>query len=462
MSLPLEVFDAPRGADHDVDALLQRADLTRLRHATVDLGREESDAAGELLDVRSICSASSRVGARMSARGERPYARFFPAWARKTDSTRGARRRSSYPSRYDRGPGRRDPRGSAQRLPPGSRTARPPRDPRGHGRCSGRDRARRTRRPRSWPPEPPRPGDARARHRRVLRAPRGAGHDPGRNRPRGRGARSRSYPPSRRGARSRSYPPSRRGAPIIAREATLATRGTIPVVPTLATRARSSREKPPSRRGAYPPSRRGARSRSYPPSRRGARSSREKTAIATRGIPTLTTRGTIPVIPTLTTRGTIPVIPTLTARGTIPVETGLAARRTVVGTDGAGLVAACLLLSGPAALRRRILRLDGAVAAVLRAATAGTVSSPGCTLPTLHVLERGLSPAPGLEILGRTTAGGLLVLRHCSSSRTRATTTAIGQSSAGWAWAPSGAHHRPRDSQERPHHAVVPSRRRPA
>jgi hypothetical protein len=40
--------------------------------------------------VRSICSASSRVGARISAFGLRPNARRLPAWLRSTASTSGA------------------------------------------------------------------------------------------------------------------------------------------------------------------------------------------------------------------------------------------------------------------------------------------------------------------------------------------------------------------------------------
>ncbi len=45
-----EVFDAARRADDDVDALLEGTDLARLRHATVDLRREQADAAGDRLD----------------------------------------------------------------------------------------------------------------------------------------------------------------------------------------------------------------------------------------------------------------------------------------------------------------------------------------------------------------------------------------------------------------------------
>ena len=45
-----EVLDAAGGADDDVDALLERADLAALRHAAVDLRGEEADAAGDRLD----------------------------------------------------------------------------------------------------------------------------------------------------------------------------------------------------------------------------------------------------------------------------------------------------------------------------------------------------------------------------------------------------------------------------
>src|ERR1019366_585555 len=41
-----QVLDAARRADDDVDAALECADLAVLRHATVDLGGEETDAAG--------------------------------------------------------------------------------------------------------------------------------------------------------------------------------------------------------------------------------------------------------------------------------------------------------------------------------------------------------------------------------------------------------------------------------
>ena len=44
-----EVLDAAGGADHDVDAALQRADLAALRHAAVDLRGEQADAAGDRL-----------------------------------------------------------------------------------------------------------------------------------------------------------------------------------------------------------------------------------------------------------------------------------------------------------------------------------------------------------------------------------------------------------------------------
>src|SRR5690606_14754946 len=45
LALVDEVFDASGGADHDVDALLQRPDLASLRDAAVDLGGEQADAA---------------------------------------------------------------------------------------------------------------------------------------------------------------------------------------------------------------------------------------------------------------------------------------------------------------------------------------------------------------------------------------------------------------------------------
>ena len=50
LALGDEVFDATGGADDDVDALLERTDLARLRHAAVDLRGEQADAAGDRLD----------------------------------------------------------------------------------------------------------------------------------------------------------------------------------------------------------------------------------------------------------------------------------------------------------------------------------------------------------------------------------------------------------------------------
>src|SRR5690606_2187319 len=44
-----EILDAAGGADHDVDALLEGAHLSSLRHAAVDLRGEEADAAGDRL-----------------------------------------------------------------------------------------------------------------------------------------------------------------------------------------------------------------------------------------------------------------------------------------------------------------------------------------------------------------------------------------------------------------------------
>ncbi len=49
LALVDEVLDAAGGADHDVDALLQRTDLTPLRDATIDLRGEQADAASDRL-----------------------------------------------------------------------------------------------------------------------------------------------------------------------------------------------------------------------------------------------------------------------------------------------------------------------------------------------------------------------------------------------------------------------------
>src|SRR5690606_25700414 len=49
LALALEVLDATRRADDDVDALLQRAHLLALRHAAVDLRREQAHAARDRL-----------------------------------------------------------------------------------------------------------------------------------------------------------------------------------------------------------------------------------------------------------------------------------------------------------------------------------------------------------------------------------------------------------------------------
>ena len=50
LALILQVLDAPWRADDDVDALLQRAHLARLRHTAVHLGREQAHAARDRLD----------------------------------------------------------------------------------------------------------------------------------------------------------------------------------------------------------------------------------------------------------------------------------------------------------------------------------------------------------------------------------------------------------------------------
>src|SRR5690606_11073440 len=50
LALVDEIFDTTGGADHDVDALLERAHLTALRNATVDLRREQADTARDRLD----------------------------------------------------------------------------------------------------------------------------------------------------------------------------------------------------------------------------------------------------------------------------------------------------------------------------------------------------------------------------------------------------------------------------
>lgn len=81
-----------------------------------------------------------------------------------------------------------------------------------------------------------------------------------------------------------------------------------------------------------------------------------------------------------------------------------------MGANAACLISAGALLRGPAALGGGILGL-GLVSAVTGAAAPGFAGGR-LSGTALAILERRLGAVAGLEVLGGTAAGGLLVLGH--------------------------------------------------
>ena len=170
-----------------------------------------------------------------------------------------------------------------------------------------------------------------------------------------------------------------------------------------------------------------------------------RAVIPTRAIPI---RGAVIPTRTVTVRRTVVPTRPVIAR-TAAIATGalaviacgavIAARTIVpgVGTDGAGLIATCALLRGPATLGRRVRLCSlGAVAAVAGALAAG-LSGRRRARATLAVLIRGLLAVARFEVLGCAAAGRLLALGHgCvlpgfSRTRTAVETRSTGPDSLG-------------------------------
>ena len=143
-----QVLHAARGADHDVDALRQRADLAGLRHAADDLRRVEADGAGDRLhgaiDLQREL-AGRREDQRARARGPSGgRCRCGPTPPSCAAAARRAPRRTRWSCRNPcgRGPARCVPAARRGWWPPGSGTAwSAPRSARAFVICSPRPRS---------------------------------------------------------------------------------------------------------------------------------------------------------------------------------------------------------------------------------------------------------------------------------------------------------------------------------